>query len=338
MGTTPAVYSPLDEDEYEKQFKEFIETKAGVKGVVDSGATKIPRIFIHPPDNRPKPTSTWDDSNCPQPQVPIIDLQGLHNGKRMEIVNELREAASTWGVFQMVNHGVPLATMDKLLDTIRGFNEQPQEVKEGWYSDDVSKPVRLYSSREAVFEYTKCVMQFKDTVSELLSEALGLSGDYLAKTECMDSVTLMCHYYPPCPEPELTMGIPSHTDLNFLTLLLQDDAGGLQVLYQDKWVDVPTIHGAFILNIGDTMQLITNDKLKSVEHRVRVLGSRRISVAAVCLPTSANMVKPYGPIKELVCEKDPPIYRETSFGEYLAYKTSHSSGGSSALVHFKLST
>ncbi|OMP09304.1 Oxoglutarate/iron-dependent dioxygenase [Corchorus olitorius] len=365
METIPAVYSHLDEDEYAKQLKEFLETKAGVKGVVDSGATRIPRIFIYPPENRPNPTS---DDSCLQ--VPIIDLEGLQNGKRMEIVNEIREAASTWGVFQMVNHGVPVAIMDKLLDSVRQFHEQSQEVKEDWFSDDKSKQVRLYSNgyftafraaywkdtlsflraqqlekeqipqvcREAVIEYTRCVMQFKDTISELLSEALELSGDYLAKTECMDSVTLLCHYYPACPEPELTWGVSSHTDIDFLTLLCQDDVGGLQVRYQDKWVDVPTIHGALILNLGDFMQLITNDKFKSIEHRARVVQSRsRISIAAFFFPTSANMVKPYGPIKELVSEKDPPIYRETSVGEYFSTYFQQPKG-SIALPHFKLST
>ncbi|XVF71971.1 hypothetical protein PTKIN_Ptkin12aG0083400 [Pterospermum kingtungense] len=358
-STGTAVY--CDDEEYAKQLKEFNETKAGVKGVVDSGAIKIPKIFIHPPEYRPKSTST--DSG---PRVPLIDLE---NGKRMEIVNEVREAASTWGFFQMINHGVPLATMDKLLDNVRQFHQQPQEVKEEWYSDDNTRKVRLYSNsfftewraahwkdtlilleaqqvekqqlpqlcREDIIEYTKCVMRFKERVSELLSEALGLSGECLAKTECMDSVTLACHYYPACPEPELTWGIASHTDLNSLTVLLQDDVGGLQVLYQDKWVDVPTTPGALIIILGDLMQLITNDKLKSVQHRVAVTRTNpRVSVAALFFPSVPNMVKPYGPIKQLVSEKNPPLYRGTNVQEYVAFQRSKAPYASSSLPHFKL--
>ncbi|XVF21616.1 hypothetical protein REPUB_Repub12eG0105500 [Reevesia pubescens] len=367
METIPAVYNHIDEDDYAKELKEFLETKAGVKGFVDSGAIKVPRIFIHPPENRPKPTSEGTSDTCLR--VPIINFEGLENGKRMEIVNEICEAASTWGLFQIVKHGVPVATMDKLLDSVRQFHEQPQDGKEEWYSDDGTRKVRLYSSGyfsasraahwkdtliflaahqlekeqippvcgEAVIEYTKCVMRFKETASELLSEALGLSGEYLAKTGCMDSVTLACHYYPTCPEPELTWGVASHTDLDFLTLLLQDDAGGLQVLHQDKWVDVPTIHGALILNIGDLMQLITNDKFKSVQHRARVVRSNsRVSIASLFFPATANLGKPYEPIRELLSVKDPPIYRETSLQEYVAYHTSKGPTSSSSLPHFKV--
>ncbi|XP_022758378.1 1-aminocyclopropane-1-carboxylate oxidase homolog 6-like [Durio zibethinus] len=368
MENIPEVYSHLDEYDYAKQLKEFLETKAGVKGVADSGAINIPRIFIHPPENRPKSTSYGTDT-CPR--VPIIDFEGLENGKRMEIVNEIREAATTWGFFQMVNHGVPLATMDKLLERVRQFHEQPQEVKEEWYSDDETRKIRLYSNgyftasraaywkdtliflaaqqlekeqvpqvcRDAVIEYTKCLMRFKETVSELLSEALGLSGDCLAKTECMNSVTLACHYYPACPQPELTWGISSHTDQDFITLLLQDDVGGLQVLHQDKWVDVPTIHGALILNFGDLMQLITNDKFKSAQHRVRVVPTNtRVSIASFFFPTFANQGKPFGPIKELLSEKDPPIYRETSLQEYITYMKSKGPNPSASLPHFKVSS
>ncbi len=63
------------------------------------------------------------------------------------------------------------------------------------------------------------------------------------------------NYYPPCPQPELTYGLPGHTDPNLITFLLQDDVPGLQVLRNGKWIAVNPIRNTFIVNIGDQMQV-----------------------------------------------------------------------------------
>ena len=92
-------------------------------------------------------------------------------------------------------------------------------------------------------------------ITELLSEVRGLEPGYLKSLNCSNAQYMVSHYYAPCPEPELTIGSTKHTDQSFLTMLLQDDIGGLQVLNENKWVNVDPIHGALVVNIADTHQV-----------------------------------------------------------------------------------
>ncbi|KAK3407173.1 hypothetical protein EUGRSUZ_K03273 [Eucalyptus grandis] len=350
-----------------KELQEFDETRAGVKGLVDSGATKVPRIFIHPHENS---HSLPSDANGTNLQIPIVDLRGYRDSRRKDVINGIRKASEAWGFFQIINHGIPLDVMDNMLEGVKKFHEQRVEVKKELYSRDVEKTVRYFCSRDlfvlkaaawkdtvvfdfqdgdlepeavppicrdAVFEYEKHIAELKTSLAELLSEALGLSSDYLSGAECMKSETVLGHYYPACPEPELTLGTVSHSDLSFLTLLLQDHHGGLQVLHESHWFDVVPVKGALLANIGDFIQLVTNGKFKSVEHRV--LSGQvgpRISVACFLAPSKTGKNRPLGPIKELLSENNPPIYKETSLSEYVACARSHGLA-TSTLPHFRIS-
>jgi isopenicillin N synthase-like dioxygenase len=106
-----------------------------------------------------------------------------------------------------------------------------------------------------VIEYSQKIRDLGFTIFELLSRALGLDSSYLRELNCAEGLFIMGHYYPPCPEPELTMGTAKHSDFNFMTLLLQDQLGGLQILRYNKWVNVPPVHGALVVNIGDLLQV-----------------------------------------------------------------------------------
>ncbi|KAM0963236.1 hypothetical protein ACFX19_022661 [Malus domestica] len=164
---------------------------------------------------------------------------------------------------------------------------------------------------------------------ELLSEALGLKPSNMNDIDCSEGLVIRGHYYPPCPQPELTMGTSNHADNDFLTILLQDHIGGLQVLHQSKWVDVPVVPGALVL--------ISNDRFKSIQHRVlaNCVGPR-IFVASFFCTGMLPLTKLYGPIKELLSEDNPPKYRETTVTDYVAYFNNKGLSGTSALSNFKL--
>ncbi|XP_024981216.1 1-aminocyclopropane-1-carboxylate oxidase homolog 1-like isoform X2 [Cynara cardunculus var. scolymus] len=358
----------LCNQDYHRAKADFDQTKAGVKGLLDSGVLKIPKMFVHPPENLLQtPSSETRNVNF---QVPVIDLKGVESGKRAKTVAEIREASECWGIFQVVNHGIPGSVLEEMIEGVQRFHEQPKEVKMKWYSREHEQKVKYYSNgdlyvskavnwrdsischyadgtldpdalpqvcRVAITNYMEKIIDLKDKLAELLSEALGLGTGYLANINCTRTEMLVCHYYPSCPEPDLTLGATRHSDPSYLTILLQDSIGGLQVLHRNQWVDVQPVKEALIVNIGDLMQLITNDMFKSVEHRVLAAPiGPRISAACFFYPSTANSCKPYGPIKELLSERGGPIYRETNHKEYMAHYKAKGLDGTSSLPFFML--
>ncbi|KAL5732219.1 hypothetical protein ACHQM5_004866 [Ranunculus cassubicifolius] len=348
---------PEDYDR-KKELTSFDETKSGVKGLVDSGITKIPRIFITPPDNIP--------TNKNNPGIPIINL----SEPRESVVQEILHASETWGFFQLVNHGIPVSILDEMIQSVRRFHEQSDETKVKYYTRDRSQKVMYNSNfdlyqapttnwrdtisaivapdsfdpellpmacRDIFMKYKEQTMELATRLLELISEALGLKTTHLEEMKCTKGLAIAGHYYPACPEPDLTLGSTKHSDNGFLTILLQDQIGGLQVLHQNHWVDVQPMHGALVVNIGDLLQIVSNDRVKSCEHRV-VANKEGPRISVVCFfgMFVENSTSSYGPIKELISENNPAIYRDITITEYNAYYGAKGLDGKSALPHFRI--
>lgn len=104
--------------------------------------------------------------------------------------------------------------------------------------------------------YCKEVRALAFHLEDLISESLGLEKDQIRKVLGEQEQNMTINLYPICPEPELTYGLPAHTDPHAITILLPDpQVGGLQVLKDGKWIAVNPIPGAFIINIGDQLQV-----------------------------------------------------------------------------------
>lgn len=105
--------------------------------------------------------------------------------------------------------------------------------------------------------YGKAVLQLSHTILALLSQHAGLAPNYLSERVGgkRAGVRSVMNYYPPCPQPDLVMGISSHADASVLTFVQQDTVQGLEVWKDGMWLPIQPIPNAFVINIGDQIQV-----------------------------------------------------------------------------------
>ncbi|XP_039168055.1 1-aminocyclopropane-1-carboxylate oxidase homolog 4-like [Eucalyptus grandis] len=364
MGVTDTTQQALDRAQ---EVKQFDESKLGVKGLVDSGLTSIPSLFIHPPETlsslkpaQPRPGSIHS--------IPIIDLSGWDSCRRPSIIEEVGRVSRELGFFQVVNHGVPTEVMDRTIAAVKAFNEQPVEAKARIYRREMAgemdtgvaffSNVDLFHSKAAswrdtlqlrlepkpdmaempevckneVMEWDRQIQCLGSILMGLLSEGLGLSPEKLQELTCLDSRKMVGNYYPCCPQPDLTVGLSSHTDPGVIAVLLQDQLPGLQVKHEDEWLDAPPIPGALVVNIGDILQIMSNNEYKSAEHRVLANPNREARVSIVVFHNLTDSDIQAGPLPELISLDKPAAFRQFTMGEY--WRAFYTTKLDESLVHY----
>ncbi|KAE8668406.1 carotene epsilon-monooxygenase [Hibiscus syriacus] len=182
--------------------------------------------------------------------------------------------------------------------------------------------------REVAATYAKETKWLFLRVTEAILESLGLwdatatapEDDEIMKQFNEGSQLMVVNCFPPCPEPDLTLGMPPHSDYGFLTLLLQDQVQGLQIQHKGKWITVEPNADSFVVNVGDHLEIFSNGRYKSVLHRVFVNPEKpRLSVASLHSLPFNSMV---GPSPKLIDEGNPRRYKETDFATFLEYISS----------------
>ncbi|KAK9163889.1 hypothetical protein Syun_004791 [Stephania yunnanensis] len=306
-------------------------------------------------------------------QIPTIDYSMLVSGsgqQRSQCVQQVGEACRDWGFFYVINHGVPGEVMERMLGACGDFFDLREEEKREMEGEEVLDPIRCGTSFNAAVEqvffwrdflkvfvhpifhspdkppgfsdislnYSKKVRAVMLELLGAISESLGVDKCYIEKEMELEHglQILAANLYPPCPQPELAMGMPPHSDHGLLTLLIENQGHGLQIHHNGMWIHVNNAPpSSFLVNIADHLEILSNGKYKSVVHRAVVNNkAARISVAMAHGPALDKVVEP---APELVKNGGYKAkYIGMKYKDYLASQQGSQLNGKSCLERLRI--
>lgn len=251
--------------------------------------------------------------------LPSIDMSRLLNPEFSEEESaKLGSACEQWGFFQLVNHGVDGELSRRIKADVAEFFGLPLEEKsavaippngmQGFghhfvFSKEqkldwvdllflATRPVEERSLefwptkpptfRDTLDKYTTELANVAEQLFRFMAEDLGVDHDALLDTFEGLPQCVRINYYPPCRQADKVLGLSPHTDGVGMTLLLHvNDVQGLQIRKDGEWFSVQALPGALVVNIGDVLEILTNGKYKSIEHRAVINPEKeRITIAA----------------------------------------------------------
>ncbi|XP_050276511.1 protein DMR6-LIKE OXYGENASE 2-like [Quercus robur] len=309
--------------------------------------------FILPEDKRPNLLEVLPSATIPI--IDLNDHDTDDGQGPSPLVSKISQACEEYGFFHIINHGVPKELCQKVMAVVTEFFQLPPEVRAQYLTEDHTQQVKVFNYyqkyegigkvamwsetfshpwhptedftnllpanppqyREVFSEYAREIGALMDRLLSLISRGLGLDKECLKKRMGeRPGLNCQANYYPPCPKPELTMGLPDHNDLGSIAVLLQvEGVTGLQMIKDGKWLSINPVPNAFVVNLADQIQVLSNGKFKSVGHRAvtnKLLP--RLSLGMFYTPSRDTMI---GPIEDLIDEEHSPKYRNYSFKDYM---------------------
>ncbi|GMJ06059.1 hypothetical protein like AT4G25300 [Hibiscus trionum] len=300
-------------------------------------------------------------------QIPVIDMSKLGDDDEQ---NKLHFACKEWGFFQLINHGVANEVMEKMKTDAQEFFNLPLEEKmvcaqvpnhiEGYgqvfvvsenqkldWSDMlflIGQPAHLRdtrfwptnppSIRETLEKYTLELHKVMIQLMKLIAKNLGTDPEMLLSLFENEIQAIKMNYYPPCAEASKVLGASPHSDATALTILLHaNEVEGLQIKRNQKWVPVKPIPGAFTVNIGDMLEILSNGEYKSIEHRAVVNPEKeRMSIASF---HNQKMGTQIGPLQDLVT-RNKALYKTVPVEEFRRMKLTSKQDGKFMIRKMKL--
>ncbi|XP_045825560.1 protein SRG1-like [Trifolium pratense] len=310
----------------------------------------IPEMFIRS-DKEPLIDLSINDKTNPLPTIPIFDFQTLLcAGDNSTELEKLFSACKDWGFFQVVNHGVSSELLEKLKFEIENFFKLPVEMKtkykikpgdvqgygtvircEGQKLDwgdrffMVTNPVEIRkphlfpqlpsSLRDTLEAYISELKKLGMAILGLLGKGIKMNMKEVEKIFDDGNQSMRMTYYPPCSQPELVDGINPHSDGSAITILNQiNGVEGLEIKKDGVWIPVTFLPDAFVINIGDIMEIISNGVYNSILHRVTVNKEKeRVSIGMFFNPKFEAEI---GPVKSLITSENPALFKTLSMEDY----------------------
>ncbi|KAJ4703768.1 2-oxoglutarate (2OG) and Fe(II)-dependent oxygenase superfamily protein [Melia azedarach] len=333
---------------------------------------KKPLITVPPRYIRPRQDPPFITDANSSTQVPVIDMIKLLSGEVMESeLEKFHHACKDWGFFQLINHGVSSLLVEKVKKQIQDFFNLPVEEKKKYSMQpgdiegfgqafvvseeqkldwaDIFYMVTLPIHLRKPHLFPKLPLPLRDTLEAYSAEMRNLALKILnqmAKALRMDPsdmkelfeegmLGMRMNYYPPCPQPELVIGLNPHSDAGGLTILLQlNEIEGLQIKKDGKWIPVKPLPDSFIINIGDMLEIVTNGIYRSIEHRVTVNTSgERLSMATFC---SLKLEGEVSPAPSLITPETPALFRRIGVADFLRGYLSRELSGKSYVDEMRI--